>query len=156
MAGWLAGPRLLVHPERGTSGPAPGEIRLQWWADAITGEGHGTVRQNPLADALLQTIERYNLPTGTFARLIAARRFDLYDDPMPDLETFEGYAGETASALIQLASLVLAPAEAAQTAHAAGHGGVAQAIASRTTLSRLPVRLVWPSAQAERYSAGMR
>ena len=33
--------------------PAAGEIRLQWWADALTGEGHGNVRQNPVADALL-------------------------------------------------------------------------------------------------------
>ena len=40
-------------------------------------------------------------------RLIAARRFDLYDDPMPDLATFEGYAGETVSVLYQLAAMIL-------------------------------------------------
>lgn len=110
------------------SGPQPGEIRLQWWADAITGEGHGAVRQNPLADALLQTIERYNLPTGTFARLIAARRFDLYDDPMPDLETFEGYAGETASTLLQLSAMILNDGVPVEQGDAAGHLGVAQAM----------------------------
>ena len=88
------------------SGPQPGEIRLQWWNDALTGQGHGAVRQNPLADALLDTIERYDLPVGTFQRLIGARRFDLYDDPMPDLESFEGYAGETASTLFQLSAMV--------------------------------------------------
>ncbi|QQR40811.1 phytoene/squalene synthase family protein [Devosia rhizoryzae] len=110
------------------SGPAPGEIRLQWWADAITGSGHGAIRQNPLADALLQTIERYNLPTGTFARLIAARRFDLYDDPMPDLETFEGYAGETASTLLQLSAMILNNGEPVEPGDAAGHLGVAQAM----------------------------
>src|SRR5690606_36885904 len=89
------------------SNPAPGEIRLQWWNDTLTGNQHGEVRQNPLADALLDAIERFGLPNGTLLRLLGARRFDLYDDPMPDLETFEGYAGETASTLFQLAAMIL-------------------------------------------------
>jgi phytoene synthase len=110
------------------SGPAPGEIRLQWWSDALTGEGHGEVRQNPVADALMETITKFNLPTGTFLRLIGARRFDLYDDPMPDLETFEGYAGETASTLLQLSAMVLNDGDPVETGDAAGHLGVAQAL----------------------------
>jgi phytoene synthase len=110
------------------SNPAPGEVRLQWWSDALTGEGHGAVRQNPTADALLQTIERYSLPTGTLLRLIGARRFDLYDDPMPDLETFEGYAGETTSTLYQLAAMILNDGQQIETGDAAGHLGVAHAM----------------------------
>lgn len=110
------------------SGPQPGEIRLQWWNDALTGGGHGAVRQNPLADALLETIERYGLPAGTFQRLIGARRFDLYDDPMPDLESFEGYAGETASTLFQLSAMVLNGGQPVEPGDAAGHLGVAQAM----------------------------
>ena len=50
--------------------PAAGEIRLQWWADALTGEGHGAVRQNPLADALLSTIADYGLPVPPLTRMI--------------------------------------------------------------------------------------
>jgi len=110
------------------SGPQPGEIRLQWWSDAISGQGHGAVHQNPLADALLETLERYRLPTGTLLRLIGARRFDLFDDPMPDLETFEGYAGETASTLFQLAAMILNDGEPVEPGDAAGHLGVAQAM----------------------------
>ncbi len=110
------------------SGPAPGEIRLQWWNDALKGEDHGGVRQNPLADALLTTLERYALPAGTLQRLIGARRFDLYDDPMPDLETFEGYAGETASTLLQLSAMILNGGEQVEPGDAAGHLGVAQAM----------------------------
>ncbi len=110
------------------SGPQPGEIRLQWWNDALTGAGHGEVRQNPLADALLDTIEKYSLPIGTLQRLIGARRFDLYDDPMPDLETFEGYAGETASTLLQLSAMVLNGGKPVEQGDAAGHLGVAQAM----------------------------
>lgn len=110
------------------SDPAPGEIRLQWWADALDGEGHGAVRQNPVADALLETLATYSLPAGTLLRLIGARRFDLYDDPMPDLETFEGYAGETVSTLYQLAAMILNNGQTVETGDAAGHLGVAHAL----------------------------
>jgi len=108
--------------------PAPGEIRLQWWRDALQGQGHGEVRQNPLADALLSAIDQYHLPTAPLVRLIDARRFDLYQDPMPDVATFEGYAGETVSVLFQLAAMVLNGGEAMEAGDAAGHLGVAQAL----------------------------
>lgn len=110
------------------NGPAPGEIRLQWWNDALKGDGHGAVRNNPVADALLETLARYALPPGTLQRLIGARRFDLYDDPMPDLETFEGYAGETASTLLQLSAMILNGGLPVEPGDAAGHLGVAQAM----------------------------
>ena len=42
-----------------------------------------------------------------FDDYLEARIFDLYDDPMPGRAELEGYCGETASALIQLAALVL-------------------------------------------------
>lgn len=110
------------------SDPAPGEVRLQWWSDALEGQGHGAIRQNPVADALLDTMARYNIPAGTLLRLIGARRFDLYDDPMPDLESFEGYAGETVSTLYQLAAMILNGGETIETGDAAGHLGVAHAM----------------------------
>ncbi len=105
--------------------PAAGEIRLQWWVDAIKGEGHGNVRQNPLAAALLDAIAAYRLPAGPLLRLLAARRFDLYQDPMPDVQSFEGYAGETVSVLYQLAAMVLNGGEEVEAGDAAGHLGVA-------------------------------
>lgn len=110
------------------SDPAPGEIRLQWWNDALSGQDHGAVRQNPVADALLDTMATYNIPIGTLQRLLGARRFDLYDDPMPDLPTFEGYAGETTSTLYQLAAMILNNGEVIEAGDAAGHLGVAHAL----------------------------
>src|SRR5690606_34179510 len=58
----------------------------------------------------------------------AARRFDLYDDPMPDVLSFEGYAGETASVLYQLAAMVLNDGSELSNGDAAGHLGVAHAL----------------------------
>jgi phytoene synthase len=108
--------------------PAAGEIRLQWWKDALQGQGHGEVRQNPVADALLSAIEEYHLPTAPLVRLLEARRFDLYQDPMPDVATFEGYAGETVSVLFQLAVMILNGGGLVEAGDAAGHLGVAQAL----------------------------
>jgi phytoene synthase len=107
--------------------PLPGEIRLQWWRDVLaaadgTGEGH------PVAAALLEAIREYRLPAETFQNYLDARVFDLYDDPMPSRVDLEGYCGETASAIIQMASLVLDAREAPRHAEAAGHAGCAQAI----------------------------
>jgi phytoene synthase len=108
--------------------PAAGEIRLQWWADALKGEGHGNVRQNPLAAALLDVMAKYQLPAGPLVRLVSARRFDLYHDAMPDVASFEGYSGETVSVLYQLAAMILNGGAEVETGDAAGHLGVAHAL----------------------------
>jgi phytoene synthase len=105
-----------------------GEIRLQWWRDALQGEARGDVRANPVAAALDDTIVRFRLPRQSFVDLIDARIFDLYDDPMPNLNDLEGYCGETSSSLIQLSSLILSDGSNPGTADAAGHAGVAYAI----------------------------
>ncbi|MCP4317531.1 MAG: phytoene/squalene synthase family protein [Hyphomicrobiales bacterium] len=117
--------------------PMMGEVRLQWWRDLFDGKVHGDAIANPIAAALLETVERYALRPEPFQNMIDARQFDLYDDPMPDRNAFEGYAGETASALIQLCVNVLSPERASGTADIAGHAGVAQLVAG--TLLWLPV-----------------
>ncbi|MBV9222035.1 MAG: squalene/phytoene synthase family protein [Methylobacteriaceae bacterium] len=111
------------------SDPLPGEVRFQWWRDALEGEARGDVRAHPVAAAIIATIARFRLPRVAFTNLIEARTFDLYDDPMPTERDLEGYCGETSSMLIQLGSLILADGRDCGTADAAGHGGVAYAIA---------------------------
>lgn len=115
------------------SQPGPGEMRLQWWADALQNVGHGEVRQNPVAAELIDAVAKYKLPAGALIRLIAARRFDLYDDKMPDIATFEGYAGETVSVLYQLAAMILNNGDPVETGDAAGHLGVAHAMIGHLT-----------------------
>ena len=127
----LARVRDLVHE------PLPGEVRMQYWRDLLEGQSHGSSEANPLASELLTAIEEYRLPRQTLINMIDARIFDLYDDPMESRSSLEGYAGETASALIQLASLVLSADEAKRSADAAGHAGVAQAIAGLLLLMPL-------------------
>jgi len=111
------------------SEPMPGEIRLQWWRDMLQGAGGAGVGANPVAAALEDTIVRFALPRAALVGLVDARVFDLYDDPMPSIGELEGYCGETSSALIRLATLVLAGGADPGGAEAAGHAGVAYAIA---------------------------
>jgi phytoene synthase len=107
------------------SEPMPGEIRLQWWRDAIvSAESAG----HPVATALNATIQAASLPLTAFDSLLKARTFDLYDDPMPSLNDLEGYAGETASILFQLGALILSDGKDPGTSDIAGHGGVAYAL----------------------------
>ena len=105
--------------------PLAGEMRLAWWREALTGAGRAEVAGHPVAAALADTIGRFGLPVEAFDALLAARVFDLYDDPMPGLNDFEGYCGETASILFRLAGLVLAGGRDLGGAEASGHAGVA-------------------------------
>jgi len=89
----------------------PGEIRLQWWCDVVNGERDGEANANPVASALLATMERYHLGRNMLLDLIEARRFDLYEDTMRTLDDVEAYLRRTSSSLISLAALILAGAE---------------------------------------------
>lgn len=117
--------------------PLPGEVRMQWWRDLLEGNAHGDSQANPVAAGLMDCVEKYRLPRPTLVNLLEARIFDLYDDPFENRNALEGYAGETASAIIQLASLILDPQAAAGSADAAGHAGVAQAMAGMMLLAPL-------------------
>ena len=106
----------------------PGEVRLQWWRDTLGAAPTAAESGQAVADALRATIRNFSLPLPAFDNYLEARIFDLYDDPMPSRTDLEGYCGETASALIQLASLVLDAKKAGDFSELAGHAGCAQAM----------------------------
>lgn len=111
------------------SQPLPGEVRLQWWRDVLdagTIEGAGG---NPIAAELMAAVRDHQLPIAPLQAMLIAREFDLYEDPMPTRTYLEGYLGETNSALIQLAAVILDPKAAPDVATASGHAGCAQGIA---------------------------
>jgi 15-cis-phytoene synthase len=107
--------------------PLAGEIRLQWWNDVLHGVDRGEIEAHPVASALRATIARYRLPAEEVAAIVDARRFDLYDDPMPTLADLEAYAAGASADLIALAARILhggpAPDELIR------HAGLAHAMA---------------------------
>lgn len=110
------------------SEPIPGEIRLQWWRDAISDKTGGDAPANPVLRALLSVIDHHDLNRETFDKMLLARAFDLYNDPMPSMTDLEGYAGETSSLLFQLAAFVCGEKPSRHLADACGHAGVAYAL----------------------------
>jgi phytoene synthase len=87
--------------------PLPGEIRLQWWSEVLRGERSGEAAANPVAAALLATMERFGLTASRLLGVVEGRRFDLYDDPMATVADLETYADQTSSNLIAAAAQIL-------------------------------------------------
>jgi len=106
-----------------------GEIRLQWWSDVLGGVGRGEVTAHPVAAALLASMARYRLPPEPFKALIAARRFDLYDEPMATLADLEAYADGASASLIALAAEILAAGSEPDIGALSHHAGFAHALA---------------------------
>ncbi|MEO1159225.1 MAG: squalene/phytoene synthase family protein, partial [Pseudomonadota bacterium] len=67
-------------------------------------------------------------PRHSFQAMLDARRFDLFDDPVPDLNTLEGYLGETSSAVLQMSALIMAGDDGLECAEVSGLAGVAMGL----------------------------
>lgn len=102
-----------------------GEIRYQWWRDAVISMADNQSSGHPVIAVLGPAMKRYSLPHQPLLDLIDARVFDLYDDPMPDLNSLEGYFGETFGTLIRLVSIILSDGRDTGSGSLAGHAGVA-------------------------------
>jgi phytoene synthase len=133
-------------------------MRMQWWIDALDSldgaEPRGDLRAHPVADALLATVESRGLSRQVLLDALEARRFDLYEDPAPDMAFLDRYCDETCSALFGLASRIIGGgpgrddgAEAVE-ALAARHAGRAFALVG--LLRALP----WHVAQRQCYLPG--
>jgi phytoene synthase len=127
------------------SEPALGEIRFQWWRDIFEGLVPVEVKGHPVAAALLDTVARHRLRPEVLIRLIDARLFDLYDDPMPSTAVLESYCRDTASVLFDMAAAILDQDRSKLAAGAAEHAGIAYAITG--LLRALP----WHAARGQVY-----
>ena len=104
-----------------------GEIRLQWWREALDGIAAGQPRAHPVVEALDRAFARHRLSRPLFDRLLAARAFDLEDRPPATLDALEAYAEDTSSTLMTLALEVLG-ARTEVSELAARHAGIAWAL----------------------------
>lgn len=87
--------------------PMAGEIRLQWWREAIMGARDGEAAAHPVAAALRETMTRYGIATEGVAALIDTRAFDLYDEPIVSLGDLDDYLALTRGRLIALAADII-------------------------------------------------
>jgi hypothetical protein len=107
-----------------------GEIRLQWWRDAIAAlyTGDIAVLRQPVVEALKPAIDTYRLERAAFEAMIDVRSDELDQDPATDLSTLEDHALASDANLIKLQMTVLGSGS--------GHGGVDD-VAIACTIARL-------------------
>ena len=90
--------------------PALGEIRLQWWRDAVAEiyAGRGAAKF-PAAEGLAALVRETSLDRALVDRMIEARAKDLEVRPFETWPELEAYIDATAGAVIQLAAKACAP-----------------------------------------------
>lgn len=103
--------------------PVAGEIRLQWWHDALSRDGGAA--GHPVVDALSALLRRHDIDRGIVLELIDARRRALYADGEITEAEFELAASGSAGAVVQLAAQILDGPPVDATRLAAHHAGVA-------------------------------
>lgn len=112
------------------SEPLLGQIRLQWWREALEGIYGGAARRHLVVEPLAETIHRHHLPQVAFDLLIEWRERDLNDEAPETLEGLIAYAAGTSSTLVSLALQTLGVGEDEVAAHDTGyHVGIAWALA---------------------------
>ncbi len=110
------------------SEPMLGEIRLQWWREAIAECFEGNPRRHEVVLPLATAIRESAPERPLFETLIDARARDLEDGGIESLADFETYARATSGNLIRLAQQMIAAPETAESIEAAGHAGIAYAL----------------------------
>lgn len=115
------------------SEPILGQVRLQWWREAIEGVYRGAPPQHQVAEALYEAVATYGLSRSHFDRLLDARAFDLGNEPHADVPALLDYADGTSGSLTVLALEALDPGEAEGPRWAARVTGHMVGIAWATT-----------------------
>jgi phytoene synthase len=107
------------------SEPQLGEIRLQWWREALDRASAGEAAGHPVANAIGSAARRHTLSRESLAGLIDARSFDVSVKIMPDSRALDDYLAKTAGALFRLAAEVVAPHRTGAIEPAARAAGIA-------------------------------
>ncbi len=100
--------------------PQLGEIRLEWWREALTLPS-GTPTGNPVADALGAARAAHDLPRALLDGMIEARAFDVRRESIATMDELRDYLTATAGAVFRLGARIAgassdAAAEASQEA----------------------------------------
>ncbi|MEJ2125410.1 MAG: squalene/phytoene synthase family protein [Alphaproteobacteria bacterium] len=117
----------LAHIAGQVNEPQLGEIRLQWWRDAISKEGDNG--GHPVAEALANARTAHNLSADLLHAMIDARSFDIARAPMPSMEALRAYLCATTGNVFALAGQICAPhTEPPQLEALAGHAAIAHGL----------------------------
>lgn len=117
----------VAKTREAVSEPMLGEIRLQWWREAIDGIYVGTPRRHEVVLPLAKLVTELALTREHFDVLIDVRARDLSEDAPESLDALLEYAEGTSATLIWLALEALGIRSNAAS-EAARHVGIAWAL----------------------------
>ncbi|EGN92145.1 hypothetical protein SERLA73DRAFT_66257 [Serpula lacrymans var. lacrymans S7.3] len=115
---------LAMVPES-VSNTVIGQMRMQFWRDAVKGISDGRPPQHPIAMALYETSQSVHLPAYHLKRIIDARDSELQMPTHLTTDSLTALAESTSSTLLYLL-LSLMSLPSSTLSHAASHLGVAQ------------------------------
>ena len=122
-----------------------GEIRLQWWRDALQA-APGVASGHPVADAVRALAARRDLSTEALLRPIEGRSRELYEDGIRDEDELLAYADETEGSAFRIAHGMIAgaaPSEISEFSRNAGRAlaftRLALSLPQHLALGRLPL-----------------
>src|SRR5262245_21470253 len=82
--------------------PILGQIRLQWWRDALAQIYSGKPPAHDVAQALAAAVTNSGLDRALLERMIDARESDLALEPPAHIEGLLSYASDTSGGLVEL------------------------------------------------------
>jgi phytoene synthase len=103
----------LKRVRSSVSTPLLGEIRLQWWADAVDGLYQDAVRAHPVIQALAATVRAAGLPREPLAAIVEAYFTDLAEEDRRTPDDIARFARGTTGALARVVAGILADDRAA-------------------------------------------
>lgn len=119
--------------------PLLGEIRLQWWRDAITKLGRGERIGHPVADGLQAVLEADDgLLAQAMTGIVDSYRFDVQKSPVPDMPGFYGLMDQRYGGLLR-AGLLIGGHSRPETVLMATEAGMA--IGATEVIAQLPLAL---------------
>jgi phytoene synthase len=108
------------------SEPQLGEIRLQWWRDAVPAALGSAPADHPVLARLAEAVAAHRLPLEPFLAMIDAHSFDVHGEPMTDARALQDYLAATAGSVFSLGAQILGAGECREaSALAAGAYGLA-------------------------------
>jgi 15-cis-phytoene synthase len=85
--------------------PQLGEIRLQWWRDALAAGQTGSTG-HPVADAMAAARAAHDLPEAVLAAMIDARALDVHRESLASEDELRAYLSGTAGAVFRLGAWI--------------------------------------------------
>ena len=82
------------------------EMRLQWWADALSEiEAGGLVRRQEVVTSLAHVLNQES--ARLLQKVVSARRWDAQREPFEDADALDAYLEDTSSTLLNAAALAI-------------------------------------------------